>query len=264
MIREDSLPGGLPCLTVGSGTPLVYVPGTAVEHRNPTGLARRIAISTLKPFADAGFAVHLVNRRPGVPEGYAMADAATDYATAIRERFGRPVHVLGHSSGGSLVLQLLADHPEVIDRAVVASAAYRLGPVAKRAQLGWAHRLRANRPGYHLLAPGITRNPVLRPLLTAAMWAVGSLTKPRDATDLIRMLLAEDAFDVHDRLPTVTTPTLVIAGARDYFWTPDMFAETARLLPRGRLVLYPRIGHSVNVKRQFYREVVRFLRAETP
>ena len=50
------------------------------------------------------------------------------------ERFGGPVPVIGHSTGGSLLLQLLADRPDVVTRAVVASAAYTLGPVAKQAQ----------------------------------------------------------------------------------------------------------------------------------
>jgi len=44
------------------------------------------------------------------------------------------VPVIGHSTGGSLLLRLLADRPDVVSRAVVASAAYALGPVAKHAQ----------------------------------------------------------------------------------------------------------------------------------
>jgi alpha-beta hydrolase superfamily lysophospholipase len=51
------------------------------------------------------------------------------------------VHVLGHSTGGSIVMQLIADHPQVVRRAVEASAAYALGPVARRAQLNMLRSL---------------------------------------------------------------------------------------------------------------------------
>lgn len=259
-VREGVLKGGLPYLAVGEGTPLVYIPGTAPEHRNPTGLARTIAIRTLIPFTTKGFEVYLVNRRPGLPVGTTMADVAADYAEAIKDRFGEPVDVLGHSTGGSITLQLIADHPGSAHRAVVASAAYRLGPVAKHAQWEWAKKLRHNESGYHLLAPGITRNPLLRNVITGAMWGMGTLTKPKDPADLITMIKAEDTFDVRDRLGSITTPTLVVCGARDYFWTPEMFAETALRMPNGRLVMYPNVGHSVNVKRQFFRDVTEFLR----
>ena len=38
-------------------------------------------------------------------------------------------------------MQLIADHPEVVRRAVAASAAYTLGPVARRAQLNMLQSL---------------------------------------------------------------------------------------------------------------------------
>ena len=76
-----------------------------------------------------------VNRWPGMSPDTSFAEVAERHAEAILERFGGPVDVLGHSTGGSLALQLIADRPDVVRRAVVASAAYRLGPVAKRSQL---------------------------------------------------------------------------------------------------------------------------------
>jgi hypothetical protein len=42
-------------------------------------------------------------------------------------------------------MQLIADHPEVVRRAVAASAAYPLGPVARRAQLNMLRSLETTR-----------------------------------------------------------------------------------------------------------------------
>ncbi len=43
--------------------------------------------------------------------GVGPADVAGRYAEAIYDRLGAPVHVLGHSTGGSITLQLITDHP---------------------------------------------------------------------------------------------------------------------------------------------------------
>jgi pimeloyl-ACP methyl ester carboxylesterase len=71
---------------------------------------------------------------------------------------------------------------------------------------------------------------------------------------------AEDAFDVRDRLADISTETLVICGARDYYRTPEMFAETAFLLPHGRLIMYPNLGHAIPCRAEFVRDVIAFLR----
>ena len=81
--------------------------------------------------------------------------------------------------------------------------------------------------------------------------------------DAVAMLRAEDAFDVRDRLPGIPTETLVICGARDYYWTPEMFAETAFRMPRGRLIMYPDRGHAIPVRPEFARDVIAFLREDT-
>lgn len=88
---------------------------------------------------------------------------------------------------------------------------------------------------------------------------LASLVKVRTPSDPIAVLRAEDQFDVYDRLPEIPTETLVICGARDYFWTPEMFAETADRLRRGELIMYPKAGHSIVTSKQFVADVVAFV-----
>ncbi|MCK2237009.1 MULTISPECIES: alpha/beta fold hydrolase [unclassified Crossiella] len=259
-VEAGELPGGFPYLAVGSGRPLVYLPGFTPEHVNPAGLPARMAIRSVRPLAEGGWRVHLVNRRPGLRRGMSMAEIAAEHAAAITARFGEPVALVGHSTGGTVALQLTADHPAVVSRVVLASTAYTLGPVARKAQWAMAHRLAERRPGYHLLADGFTRNPVLLRVLRGLMWTVGNFGPwPLNPVDMLAMIEAEDRVDLRARLPEIATPALVVAGARDYFWTPELFTETADLLPNGRLVLYPDAGHAVNVSRRFYRDALAFL-----
>jgi pimeloyl-ACP methyl ester carboxylesterase len=256
---EGRFRGGEPYLRVGAGRPLVYLVGFTTEHANPTGYARWLSLWTVRRFVEAGFEVYFTGRAPNLPPATTFADLATSLADGLEEHFGEPVDILGHSSGGSLVLQIIADHAEKVRRAVVASAAYKLGPTAKRAQLDLLRSLESDgRFRADDFAAGFTQNRVMRRLLSIPMRLV-SLTKVPNPADPIAVLRAEDQFDVYDRLPAIPTQTLVIGGARDYFYSPEMFAETARLMPRGKAIVYPKRGHNIVTSKQFAADVMSFL-----
>jgi pimeloyl-ACP methyl ester carboxylesterase len=257
-VIEGKFPGGEPYLRVGAGRPLVYLSGFTTEHANPTGFGRWLTLRTVRPFVKAGFEVYFTGRAPHLQPTMTFADLAASLADGLGEHFNEPVDVFGHSTGGSLVLQIIADRPEVVRRAVVASAAYRLGPIAKQAQLELLRGLEKDgRIRAHHLAPGFTQNWVLRRLISMPM-RLARVKVPNPA-DPIATLRAEDEFDVYERLPKIPTETLVICGARDYFWTPEMFAETAHRMPHGTLIMYPKRGHNIVTSKQFVADVVSFL-----
>jgi pimeloyl-ACP methyl ester carboxylesterase len=265
-VREGRFKGDLPYLRVGSGRPLVYLCGSTSNHRNPEpGLQRAITLRTVSPLARAGFEVYFTNRWPGMAPDITFAEVAERHAEAISDHFGQPVDVLGHSTGGSLVLQLIADRPDVVRKAVVASAAYALGPVAKQSQLVLLHAVKATGrySAEAILATlaGFIRSRWVRSLLLPLTLVVAKRIKVENPTDMIAMLRAEDAFNIRDRLGSIQTQTLVICGAQDYFWTPEMFAETAFRLPLGKLIMYPNRGHAVVSAPEFFRDVTAFLRA---
>jgi pimeloyl-ACP methyl ester carboxylesterase len=264
-VREGSFRGGLPYLAVGAGPPLVYLCGTAINHRNPRpGLERWFALATITPFARAGFEVFFTNRWPRMPVDITFAEVAAGHAEAILDHFGEPVDVLGHSTGGSLLLHLIADRPDVVRKAVVAAAAYRLGPAAKRSQLRMLADLeQTGRFRGDTLAAGLdgmVRQSWVRSVLTPPLRLIARGVRVEHPPDAIAMLRAEDAFDVRDRLPDIPTETLVICGAQDAYWTLDMFAETAYRMPRGRLIMYRRRGHALVTAPEFFRDVTAFLR----
>jgi pimeloyl-ACP methyl ester carboxylesterase len=266
-VEEGTFKGELPYLRVGSGQPLVYLPGLTVNHRNPDrGLGRILTLRTVTPLARAGFQVYFTNRWPGMPADIGFAEVAERHAEAIRDHFGEPVDVLGHSTGGSLTLQLIADRPDVVRKAVVASAAYTLGPAGKQLQREMLDALKktGRYPSDAILdsMPGMLRSRLARVLLTPLGIAVSKRITIENPTDMIAMLGAEDAFDVRDRLEDIPTETLVICGAKDPFWTLEMFAETACRLPHGKLIMYRNRGHALITAAEFFRDVTAFLRAQ--
>jgi pimeloyl-ACP methyl ester carboxylesterase len=84
-----------------------------------------------------------------------------------------------------------------------------------------------------------------------------------DPSDMLVTVAAEDTFDASPGLPHVTAPTLLVAGDRDRFYSPELFRETAERIPGARLLLYPGKGHAgVLTHRPANRKIVAFLTAD--
>jgi pimeloyl-ACP methyl ester carboxylesterase len=261
MIREGVLHGGLPYLATGAGPPLVVLAGLSPEHRNPTGLDRRMQLGMIRPMAGR-FTVYLVGRRPGLAPATTMRDLAADAAEAIRHDLGGPVALMGIPTGGSIAQQLAIDHPGLARRLVLASSACRLSPVGREAQRRLADLTEAGRPraAWAALSPVIGGAGPGGRLMAGLMWLAGPLSHPDDPSDMIATIRAEDAFDAAGWLDRIAAPTLVVAGARDRFYSPELFRETARRIPDARLLLYPRKGHvGVLAHRPAQRRIVEFL-----
>jgi pimeloyl-ACP methyl ester carboxylesterase len=107
---------------------------------------------------------------------------------------------------------------------------------------------------------GKLRSRWIRALLSPIAIVAAKRVKIENPADTMAVLRAEDAFDVRDRLDDIQTETLVICGVQDDFWTPEMFAETACRLPRGKLIMYPNRGHALIISPEFFRDVIAFLR----
>ncbi|WP_205750163.1 alpha/beta fold hydrolase [Cryobacterium sp. SO1] len=254
-------PGGMPFLAVGSGPPLVFLPGITPNHYLPTGADRRRQTRQLLPYAGSR-RVWWVNRRPGLDPAATMADIADDYANAMLRRFDEPVDVIGESTGGSVALQLAADHPAVVKRLVIVSAAYRLGEEGRETQLNVADDVLDGRPraaGSELMRMTGAGAGSKR-LLAVLGWLFGTAYFARATADLMTTIRAEDGFDLLTRLDDIVAPTLVVGGERDAFYSPELFRQTAAGIPRGRLALYPGRGHlSTTVDPRFLPDVLSFL-----
>jgi proline iminopeptidase len=70
-----------------------------------------------------------------------------------------------------------------------------------------------------------------------------------------------NTFDLRDRLPRITAPTLVIAGDDDFICGPLCSAEIAAAIPGARQVIVGDAGHMVFVEQAqaFHDEVADFL-----
>jgi pimeloyl-ACP methyl ester carboxylesterase len=84
-----------------------------------------------------------------------------------------------------------------------------------------------------------------------------------DPSDMLVTVAAEDTFDACPQLHRITAPTLLVAGGRDRYYSPELFRQTAERIPHGHLRLYPDKGHAgMLTHKPATREIVAFLRAD--
>ncbi|GAB2757441.1 alpha/beta fold hydrolase [Sinomonas soli] len=251
---------GLPSFRLGSGPPLLVIPGLTPRHEVPRGPAFLAESQPLGPLARHR-EVWWVNRRSGLGPETTMADIAADYAERL-PRLGAPVDVLGISTGAAVALQLAHDRPELVRRLVLVAGGCRLGPVGKAGQRALLHRLEAGDlrgAGVEMVRLGGLR-PAARSLESWAGWVMGPLMYRGSTADVMAVLRAEDRFDLTSRLAAIDVPTLVLGGDEDAPYGAAVFRETARGLPRGRLIIYYGRGHvGVPLVPSFAGDVLRFL-----
>ncbi|WIY01033.1 alpha/beta fold hydrolase [Amycolatopsis mongoliensis] len=244
----------------GTGEPLVFLPGLETHQKAPRGLAKWFEAQQCKRLAEGREVWWIARRGDGTPPT-TIAELAREHAEALRWWFGRPVDVVGVSTGGSIALQLAADHPDVVRRLVIVSAAYRLGTFGLSTQRSAAKALRQHRPrraGAAMTAI-MGAKPVTRRIMRALGWLLGPvIARPADP-GLVATIDAEDDFDLKTRLSDITAPTLVAGGDQDACYGRELFEETAAGIPDARLILYPGRGHLGIDRGRVAQDVLAFL-----
>jgi len=178
-----------------------------------------------------------------------LAEALTRFLIAVEAR--RPV-LVGHSIGGMIVQQFLADHPGIAGGAVLAETS----PAFGKPDGDWQRAFIAARLG------PLDRGATMRDLADGMVDdLVGDDPDPRglaaaraamaevpDAT-YRAMVLALMGFDQRAALPRIDVPTLLIAGTRDDNAPAAMMAKMATRIPGARYVELAGVGHLANLER---------------
>ena len=221
---------------------------------------RWLQVQQIRPFAGSR-QVWWIQRRAGLAAPVTMADLAADYAGVLARQFAGPVDMLGLSTGGSVALQLAADHPALVRRLVILCSGCRLGRAAQHQVAALLRAGRSRRAGAVMMSM-LGATSASQRVLAGLGWLLGSAVAGRGDPDMLATIDAEDAFDLTGRLGSITAPALIIGGDHDAFYGTSVFQQTAALLPQGRLVLYPGKGHAGTVaSRRLLQDVLTFLQA---
>lgn len=251
--------GAIPYAATGDGPPVLTIGGMSTVTGVGSDLTVRSILEPLRALTHTR-RVYATNRRPGLPPDTTMARFADEYAQAIEQGFNEPVDVIGASTGGSIAAQLAADHPDVVRRLVLISAACRLGPVGRTDQARIARHIRAGRRRRAIASGAAALVPPWhgRTLAAALGWLAAKRLVPQATgwEDIVATVDAEDGFDLAGCASPVRAPALILAGRLDRFYSPALFEETAALIPGGQLRIIDRRGHLTVMRDQRFTEAV--------
>ena len=191
---------------------------------------------------------------------------ADGVATVLRHLDLGPVAVEAESAGGRIGLWLAVDHPELVDRlvlAAVSSETPRDSPMAER--MGrWIELGEAGDWG--------TFFANMAQLMKAAnesesgSFGAASRLQPRPATPErfigeLKATLDPSSF-VTDRLREISVPTLVLAGELDQVVPLASTRLVAERIPGANLITDPECGHTVRSSFRGYNDLVESFLAE--
>jgi len=253
----------------GQGVPLVVLGGVetgmrplagteqVLERRWRRRTAARSVIVLGRPLPDdADDAERIMHPR-------VIADAV---ATVLRELRIGPAALEAESGGGRISLWLTVDHPDLVDRLVLASVASETppgSPMAERMRR-WLEVAEAGDWGTFFgtmarsMQPGSAEE--------TGSFAAAARLQPKPATPErfigeLRATLDPSSF-VTDRLGEIGVPALVLAGERDQVVPLASTRLVAERIPGARLLTDPDCGHTVRSSFRDYDELVEAFLAE--
>ena len=241
------------------GRQLVMLPGLGDSLRSVKGTALPMALM-YRIFAGE-FTVWMFSRKQPLEVDCTTRDLARDQAEAMEALGIERAAVFGVSMGGMIAQWLAIDHPEKVERLVLAVTCARPNPILTESVEEWVDFARKEDPTGFMdsnlrriySADYYRKNKWLIPL-------IGRITKPKSC-DRFRIqanaCLTHDAFH---RLPAIQAQTLVIGGEKDLALGAEASRELAARIPGACLKLYPQWGHGVYEEApDFNRTVLNFL-----
>lgn len=190
--------------SVGQGTPVLLIHGfgsSRVQNWRATGWYEAIAGRGFRVLA-MDCRGHGDSDKPHDAAMYSYAVMAGDALSVLEAAGARQAHVIGYSMGGHLGIELLMNHPEVLQRLVVAGVGetYLHGPFRARFAIADA-----------LLEPDIDR--ITDP--TQKMFRAFAGQTGKDRVALAACMRGERHVWSADELARATRPVLVVCGAND-------------------------------------------------
>jgi pimeloyl-ACP methyl ester carboxylesterase len=262
-IRETPGPGG-------DAPRVVYLHGLGGSATNWTELAGLLACRADGVAVDLpGFGLSPPSKTPD----YRMAKQAEVVARILDG--GEPAHLIGNSMGGGIALLLAAARPDLVRTLTLISPAMPdLRPDVRRLsdpRMALAMLPLVGRKARAGLASLTARDQIEQMLQLCfaeparvsearIALAVAELDERNSvpwagkavgtaATAIFRDWLVPASRSLWAVAQRVDMPTLVIWGAKDKVISVRLGLRTARRLPRGRLLVLPRTGHTAQMER---------------
>ena len=222
---------------------MVILPGLSDGLATVKGKALLLARPYQVFFDD--FTVYMFSRKDDMPEGYTIRDMAEDQARVLKTLGIDKACVLGVSQGGMIAQYLAIDHPELVEKLVIAVSASRPHQISAERMRDWLEF--ANNGDHKSLMIDTAENsysPEYLEKYRRIYPVIGMIGKPKDYRRFLKNAEAIIGFNAYDEIDKIKCPTLIIGGEEDKIVGPEASYEMRDRIPDSELYMYEGLGHA--------------------
>ena len=243
------------------GRPLVLLPGLSDGLTTVKGKALLLA-KPYVPFFE-NYTVYLFSRKHDMPEGYSIRDMAEDQAKAMKALGMEKASVMGVSQGGMIAQYLAIDHPELVEKLVIAVSAPRANDTIRDCVGRWISFARQGRHRDLMIDTAEkSYSPAYLKKYRRIYPFLGAVGRPAGYHRFLINAHAILRFDAGSELNRIVCPTLIIGGGEDKTVGVQASYELKEQIPGSELYIYPGLGHAAYEEAgDFNLRVFRFLEA---
>ena len=247
------------CAVFGNGKKkLVVLPGLSDGLTTVKGKARLLSAPYRKYLNE--YTVYMFSRKNKMPEGYSISDMADDQVKAMYELGIKKAYVCGVSQGGMIAQYIAINHPETVEKLILAVTTSYANDVAKDAVGGWIDMAKRNDHKQLMIDTAkkmysdkyLKKNGMFFPL-------IAMFTKPESYDRFYSNAYAILKCDTRSELSKITVPTLIIAGSDDKTVGNDAAYELNQGIAGSELFIYEGLGHGTfEEAKDFYDRIIQF------
>ena len=251
-LKLDS--GAMDYIRFGSGRKvLVMLPGVGDGLKTVRGMALPFAL-LYRPLMKH-FTVYVFSRRVNLPAHMTTREMADDVSQAMEKLGLSGAAVLGISQGGMIAQWLAVDHPEKVEKLVLAVTMARPNKTIRYVVRRWMRMAKKGDYKRIMLDTAKRSYSEKKALQAKILYGIlGNAGKPKSFDRFLTQAESCLTHRAYKELPRIKCPTYVIGGEKDRIVTGKASRELAGKIPDCRLTMYEDLGHAL------YEEAPDFLR----
>lgn len=223
---------------------LVIIPGLGDALKTVRGMA--LPFSLLYRELSNDFKVYVFSRANNLKPDTTTENMAESLCEAMQALAIEKASVFGYSQGGMIGQYLALNHPEVVEKLVLAVTLSRPNPTMVSVIENWMEMARKEDYKSIMLSTAeLSYSPKKAKQSKKIYTLISSLGKPKSFDRFLIQAESCITHDTYDRLQEITCPTLIIGGTDDKIVTGEASKEIAEKIPGSTLLMYEGLGHGL-------------------